>query len=264
MKPVFSLVVFGCLFFSQAWSATVNQQQLFTLCYEDQHFPPFVLGTQVPSQELGNGILVDYILRAADEIGDNIRFVRLPWLRCQQAVKTGQVDGLFAFIYSEERDQWAAFPKTKGKPDQRFAHLSRYPIFVAKNSRLTWDGTTLLPNEAVVQSIPGYIADKELRNMGFKPIVNLQPKDALPLLASGRIDGYVMDELIGLALIKQLGLEEQITQLSVSFLEQPWYVAFSKQRYQQDAQSIEAFWSAMRIIREQAGQQIIDAYISTP
>ncbi len=264
MKYAFSLVVFGCMILIKAFGADIYQPQSYMLCYEDQHFPPFVMGTSPAKANEPGGILVEYVQRSAAQLGDNIVLVRYPWLRCQQAVKSGQVDGLFAFIYSDERDQWAAFPKTNGRPDDRYSHLGRYVIFTAIDSSLTWDGTTLLPTSAVVQSIPGYIADKKLQDMGFKPVMNLQPKDALPLLANGRIDGFVMDELIGLTLIKQLGLEDKITQLPVSFLDQPWYVAFSKQRYEQDAQSIEAFWSAIAAIREQNGADIIKSYLNTP
>ena len=263
MKQFFSLVVLSGLLLAKAIGIELDQAQHFTLCYEDQHFPPFILGTTSPKSGEPSGILVDYIQRAAQINGHEITLVRYPWLRCQQAVKSGQVDGLFAFIYSEERDTWAAFPKTSGKPDQRYTHLSRYPIFVAKDTQLTWDGTNLMPKNAVVQSLPGYIADAKLQAMDFMPIINMQPKEALPLIASGRLTGYVMDELIGWSLIMQLGLSEQITQLDIPFIEQPWYVAFSKQRYQQSGQSIEAFWSTMQVVREEYGEVIIRAYLGS-
>jgi polar amino acid transport system substrate-binding protein len=263
VKHAISLTLISCLLSFSSLAADLSKTDEFTLCYEDQHLPPFMLGTEPAISGEPGGILVEYIQRAADVLDYNLTFVRYPWLRCQQAVKTGQIDGLFAFIYSEERNNWAAFPKTDGEPDQRYSHLSRYPIFVAKGSSLNWDGEVLLPTSAIVQSIPGYIADKELQAMGFKPIVGLQPKEALALLTTGRLDGYVMDELIGKALIKQLGLTDEITQLAQPFLQQPWYVAFSRSSYQHKADSIEAFWSAMQLVREQHGGTIIKSYLDS-
>ena len=262
MKRFYSLVVLSGLFnFCLSILATADEPA-FTLCFEDQHYPPFILGTDVVQPNLLGGILVDYVRLAAQKQGLELSFVRLPWKRCQQALRNGEVDGLFAFIYSDERDTWAQFPKTNGQPDDRYTHLSTYKVFVRSDSNLTWNGETFSPSDVTVQSVPGYMADKKLQNMGYLPVASLQPKEALPLVESNRLDGYILDELIGTSLMMNLDLSESLSTLNPSFMADPWYVVFSKQRYAKSAAKIEEFWDTLRVIRVEEGERIISRYLS--
>lgn len=262
MKRFYLLVVLSGLITTFLPMLAAADDQAFTLCYEDQHFPPFLLGTDVVQTDKPAGILVDYVKLAAQNQGMVINFVRLPWKRCQQAVHTGEVDGLFVFIYSEERDAWAQFPKTNGQPDDRYTHLSTYKVFVRNGSNLTWNGETFSPTNATIQSVPGYMSDKKLQNMGYVPVANLQPKEALPLVESNRLDGYILDDLIGKSLLINLGLSESLSTLNRSFMTDPWYVVFSKQRYAKSAVEIERFWDTLRVIRIEESERIISSYLS--
>lgn len=263
MKRFHLPTVLSGLFTTFVSILAVANEQAYTLCYEDQNFPPFLLGTEPVNADQPGGIVVDYVRLAAHNQGMEVQFVRLPWKRCQQAVRSGEVDGLFVFIYSEERDLWAQFPKTNGKPDDRYTHLSTYRIFVRNDSDLTWNGETFSPTNATVQSVPGYVADKKLQNMGYSPVTSLQPIEGLPLIESNRLDGYVIDDLIGRSLLLSLGLSSSITALDVPFMTDPWYVVFSKQRYAKNAQEIEMFWNSLRTIRLEEGERIISEYLSS-
>lgn len=231
------------------------------ICYEDENFPPFLLGTTADQETQGAGMLPDLINLSARTLGVEIEYQRLPWKRCLNAVERGDVDALFAIIYTDARDTWAAYPKTDGEPDGRYLYLSEYPVFVPNNSALQWDGSEFTPFKPSVQSVPGYVAEQMLFEMGIKPLLPLQPRDAMPVVAAGRIDGYVVDRLIGQQILLELGLADQVTTLPQVFLAQPWYLAFSKKRYGADSSLIEAFWDEVDRQRESQGEALQQKYL---
>lgn len=239
--------------------ASASSSDPLIICYEDQHFPPYILD---PTQHspLKGGIIYDYIVQSAKLLDHPITFERKPWKRCQMELQYGDVDAMFATIYTEDRDSWAAFPKTRGLPDNRYLHNATYPVFVSASSKLRWDGKAFHPPTAVVQSVPGYISESMLLAMDMQPITALQPKEALPLIASGRLDGYVLEDNIGRSLTKELALGDTVTVLPEPFLQQPWYLAFSKHRYAQDPELVEMFWTLLREVRETQGPEILRRY----
>lgn len=255
MRLIFAALLL-CILPLKAFS---DEKAPFIICYENQHFPPFVLGAtqEVPAS---GGVLIDYIRLAEEQLDQAVVFERLPWKRCQAEVQRGNIDALFATIYTDERDQWAAFPKTDNQPDQRYLYMARYPVFVPLSSTLTWDGQKFSTPYPQVQSVPGYVATLRLEAMGIKPMIPLQPKSALPMVASGRLDGFIVEELIGWSLVNELGLSAELQTLPIPFLEQPLYLAFSKQRYAEDNEAVERFWSALSTIRDKQGKQIQQRY----
>jgi len=231
----------------------------FIFCIEDQDFPPFLIGSTTPSVGEG-GLLPELVAIAADEAELSVGFITKPWKRCQVEVKEGISDGLFAFIYSDERDTWAAFPKQAGAPDDRFAFQSDYVIFTRQGSDVSWDGRKLAPRTAVVQSVPGYIADQLLQAMGFMPMMNLQPDKAFELIVQGRLDGYIVADVLGWRLAEKLGLANELSALPIPFMSQQWYVAFSKQAYAAHGNDIEAFWTALKKARIQHSAILLEKY----
>ncbi|TCS38087.1 transporter substrate-binding domain-containing protein [Reinekea marinisedimentorum] len=248
------------------FTAVLVQQsyaESFTFCLEDQANPPFIHGPNDWGQS-DNGLFPDLVAIAAKEAGMDIQYIRRPWKRCQQSLKQGEVDALYAFIYTAERDQWAAFPKTKGQPDQRYAYLGNYKVFTHKNSSLNWDGTAFSDPQAMVQSIPGYVADQRLKAMQIMPQIELQPMQGLEMVSRGRIDGYVIDRLIGWELAHLLNIADSVKTIEQPFMEQPWYIAFSKQAYGHSRPEIEAFWTALEQARIRYSPTLEAKYIEVP
>lgn len=257
MRPVLSVLI-TLLVGSFVHS---SERAPLTVCYEDQHTPPFWLGVDAPQRGEG-GILTEYLFLTAERLNQPLIFQRMPWKRCLSDLMHGKVDATFAMIYTDERDQWAAYPKSNGVPDNRYLYNASYPVFVSLQSELQWDGTAFTPENVIVQSVPGYVAERKLMDMGLSPVLDLQPKDALPLLVKNRLDGYIVESLIGQSLLKELGLNDQIIPLAATFLEQPWYLTFSKQRYAADPASVEEFWTVLNEIRQAEGAAITDMYLN--
>jgi polar amino acid transport system substrate-binding protein len=231
----------------------------FLFCFENQHFAPFLMGSGDLIQGQG-GIVPDMMLLTSEVVGLPLNFERRPWKRCQAELAQGEIDALAAFLFSEARDQWAAFPKTNGILDDRYFYQSDYMIFTYPGSGLSWDGSLLLPANAKVQSSPGYLAEQKLKAMGFEPIAQLQANKAIPLVSRRLLDGFVMDALVGKTLIKELGLEGQVVPLAVPFMNQHWYAVFSKQTYAQRSEEVEAFWTALRAVRIEQSDTLFKRY----
>jgi polar amino acid transport system substrate-binding protein len=250
------LVLIFVLILSKGFAA-----EPFVICYENENFPPFLLGT-TQHKTVDAGILPDLIDLSAAQLGVEIEYQRLPWKRCLNSVERGEADALFAVIFTEPRDAWAAYPKTNGEPDSRYLYLSEYPVFVESSSTLQWDGELFNPVKPMVQSVPGYVAEQRLVEMGISPMLPLQPQEAMPMVAAGRIDGYVVERLIGQQILADLELTERITTLPTAFLAQPWYLAFSKTRYAADGATIEALWNEIERQRQQVGESLQRRYLN--
>lgn len=231
----------------------------FLFCLENQHLAPFLIGTEEVIQN-ESGIIPDMFFLIAEKVETTINFERRPWKRCQAELAVGEVDALAAFIFNDDRDRWAAFPKTNGIPDDRYVYQSDYLIYTYPGSDISWDGNTLLPKTAKVQSIPGYVADQRLQAMGFEPVAQVQPNHALQLVARRLVDGFIVDRLVGSTLIKDLGLEGQVVPLEIPFMSQQWYAVFSKQAYAQQPDKIEEFWTALKAVRITHTKMLFERY----
>ena len=228
-------------------------------CLEDQNFAPFVIGVDVPEEGYW-GIVPDLMMLTSIAIDRPIRFERKPWKRCQAEVKQGETDALAVFIYTEERAKWSVFPRTDSVLDDRYLYQSDYLIFTYPGSNITWDGKTLLPKSATIQSVPGYVSDQRVQAMGFKPMASLQATNALKLIARQQLDGYILDAVVGKTLLKELALEDSVETIELPFMSHYWYIAFSKQSYAARADDIEAFWTALRTVRITESQNIFKRY----
>lgn len=233
----------------------------FTFCVEDQDNPPYQTGPE-KWKSSDQGLVVDLVNLAADYSDNNISYIHRPWKRCQQELKNGAIDGVIAFIFTEERDQWVVFPKTEGVPDDRYSFLGEYRVFVHKDNELDWNGESFSDPFASVQSIPGYVADQKLRTMRILPKVELQPAKGLEMVSRGRIDGYVIDRLIGWEIAKKQGIKDELRAIETPFMSQAWYVAFSRKAFSQSEEDIERFWTILATVRDQYGPLLEQKYLS--
>lgn len=228
--------------FSLLWSVCWGREYIF--CLEDQANPPFI---EARDQWVsGNrGYLIDLADLAANESNITLSYINRPWKRCQNELKLGNVDGLLTFIYSPERDHWAEFPKTNGNVDHRYGYLAQYKVFTYTDSTLEWDGEKFNSDSAAVFSAPGYLAQRRLQDLGYIQTRNITPIDGLTLLGNERIDGYILENLVGHNIASNLKIDQKLKTLEPAFMEQALYVVFSKQRYAVDFQEIESFWRAL-------------------
>ncbi len=247
----------------QSPSYQASQALTFRLCIESQNNMPFINGDTVTQNlALGErGVLVDLLLLTARELGINLSITSLPWKRCIQEVKQGRLDGLFATIWSKEREEWAVFPKSATQLDiSKALWLVNYPVYSRIHSDLRWNGQSFTGVQNGIGAPFGYIAYHKLDNLGVLPKRNLNAKEALPLVAKGRLDGYVIEKAIGDRYIEDLGLQGQLVELSPSFMQVFWFLPVSHQWYRRHQALTHSFWLNMASIRKREGKRLLENY----
>lgn len=235
------------------------------LCYQLQDHPPFTLPAN-NAQAPGPGILLELIQAAATESQLAIAWQRLPWKRCILALQKGEVDGIFPTIWQAERDAWGQFPgrdRQRDLPVQRQYRLwqADYPIATRRDTSLSWDGQRFANLKYGLNSPLGYLTHQRLADLGALANVSLQPEKALQLVASGRLDGFVIERNISLALIKELQLQEQLQFLPLPLLQADWHLPLSHPFYQRHPQLAMRFWQALGQQRETREAELRQRYL---
>lgn len=240
MSPYFFLL---CLTLAFPLEAT-----LLRVCYENSEMQPYTHGDDVSPEP---GFLPDLIEQASKESNLNLVFYRRPWGRCMLDLEQGQAEGIFPLIWTAEREQWAAFPQlaTGGLDPERYLWEGSYSIFVRYGSNLRWDGERFSQLKNGVAAPFGYVAQQRLNQLGIPGPQHISVEKGLALVALKRLDGYVVDSLIGKYLIHKYGLNNDLTTLRVPFMSSKWYLALSKHFVRHHPDHAQELWTALEKIR---------------
>ncbi len=234
------------------------------VCYENQSYPPFLLGVETTPQD-NPGILLELIQMAAAEVSVDVQFYRRPWKRCIADLEYGKSDALFAAIWKADREKWAVFPKADGRVDSsRSLWHVQYPIFVKRGTALTFDGVIFAGIQFGLSAPIGYVANDKLSEMAALAPGSHDIENGLKLVSLGRMDGYVVETYIGRSTVSTLGLNDSITVLPVPFLEADWFLPVSHNYYQQHQETAEALWSALARVRRDSANALMDKYAVAP
>lgn len=229
-------------------------------CFEDQPYLPYLSD---PSQESGNkGLLVDLVEATASLQGVPISLERMPWKRCLRSLEQGTIDAAFAIIWTEERDQLFAYPMSKsGVPDSsKRLWKARYEVFTHKDMPLQWDGSTFTNVQYGLSAPKGYVAREKLASKGLLYDKELNPDRGFKLVSLQRLDGYIVEKLIGLEALKRLNIDNVKVRFEQPYMQSDWFVAFSKQKYAKNKQLVETFWQQLRKTRADNETKLIEKY----
>ena len=242
----------------------VSPAAAMTLCIEDADYSPFIL-PDAPAQHAG--VLPALAMHAAEHTQQTLKLIRHPWKRCIDMVQKGQVDLILAAIWLPERDVWGQYPKhanaPSGPPDRsKRLWTAEYPVFVANNSSLDYDGKAFNATKVGLAGPPGYVVTKRLAAMGLLYAQPLMPFNGLRLVALERLDGYVVERHIGTHLLYQQNLQSKVRTLSPVFQRDDWYVVFSYPFAEQHPEQVAAFYAALEQARERFGQALLERHLN--
>jgi polar amino acid transport system substrate-binding protein len=229
-------------------------------CFEDQPYLPYLSDPSVASDN--KGLLVDLVEAAASMQGISISLERMPWKRCLRSLEQGTIDAAFAIIWTQERDQLFAYPMSNsGVPDSSMRiWRARYEVFAHEDMPLQWDGSTFSNVRYGLSAPKGYVAREKLESKGLLYENELNPDRGFKLVSLQRLDGYIVEKLIGLEALKRLNIDNVKIRFEQPYMQSDWFVAFSKQKYAQNKQLVETFWQQLRKARNDNETKLIEKY----
>lgn len=174
------------------------------------------------------GVLVDLVTEALRRTGRSVTIKLMPWARCLEEARTGQVDGIFSSFKLAEREQFLSFPKEA---------LSAQEIvfFARKDSPLSFDGDLgalgdvrigLILGTSYGRKFDAAVGDGSLRRVEQTNSI----ESNLRKLALGRIQLMPSFRDVAMAEARRLELSAQIRELSPAIESVPTYLAFTRVR----------------------------------
>lgn len=209
------------------------------ICHEASNYPPYIYLHNNQAQ----GLLVDIILGAAEALNIQIVFDAKPWNRCQKDVKTGKSHALFAMIKTPKRATEYAFPLD----EKNHLWTAKYPIFTSKKAPFSLNNYT--PDKGLGAPL-GYVVWQKLKERGWLTPYQYTPEQGLKMVANGKLDGYVVERLIGLHLLHENQLSDHLVHSEENLLDTIWYLPFNRSFYQKNQKLIDNFWSKLNTARK--------------
>lgn len=247
----------------------VGETSTLRLCYEIAAMSPYMNGVnQVPESD--RGLMIEELLQpAAEAAGLRLELQRQPWKRCIKQLQDNQVDGIFPSGWTAERSNWARFPGPDRDAidavDRRYRIWDiQYPIIVARNSQLRWDGRQFANLKHGLGAPLGYITNQQLEQMGALSRSNISLETAINMIDAGRLDGYVAEAVLADRMIAQSGLQDQLTTLELPFSQADLYVPLSRDFYASHPEQAWRFWQALGQARQRLEPQLRDSLESAP
>ncbi|HXA47869.1 MAG TPA: transporter substrate-binding domain-containing protein, partial [Burkholderiaceae bacterium] len=213
----------------------------------------------------GTGLNFELLHRVEKLSGENFIFLSMPWKRCQEEVRNGELDGIVGAAESAERRLYAAFPTLDNGSLDTTATIyeDQFNVYQRVGSVSAWNGKELIsPNRPVaVQS--GYaVVAAMLRDQDIKINDSIKSaEDGLRFLLNGIVDVAVLQSIETEYLRKEdPRFKGTINTAATPYVILPLYLAINQTTYARDPKRIHAIWNAIRTVRNSAEyRKIVDS-----
>jgi polar amino acid transport system substrate-binding protein len=218
-------------------------------CFEDAPQKPWTYPD-------GTGLNFDLLKRVEGLLKEKFVYSAKPWTRCQEEVKTSQLNGFFATSDSVERRAYSVFPTlSDGKADPSAAlYEDHFKVYLRLGGNGSWDGKILnnAKRDVIVQR--GYFVASVLRVQGFKTNETAKTaEEGLRLLAAGAAEVAVLQGDEAEDLVKRDSRFKGIILITPTpYAVLQMYLAIDQKTYQENPTRIKAIWDAIRVIRGSA------------
>ena len=208
------------------------------------------------------GIDADIARAALQQLDCAPRFVKAPWARALKMLERGEIDMLTGAYKTAERQVYAHYSS--------IPHISPNILFVRTDELKTWAGSTLndlldkgfkLGAQIDVHYGPAY--EQALKNKRYEGNIffNSSRTALWRMLALGRVDGVIADEITGRMELKNAGLKHKIAATDLIISQDPAFYIFSKATIAPDF--ILRFDQALQALRAQGkATQIVEHYLN--
>lgn len=169
-----------------------------------------------------NGVAkgIDYEVTALvfERLGIDVQWQFLPWKRCLAMLAQGQADGILDILHTTARDNELLYP---GEP------LSDvdYMLFQNNAHPHPFDKLDDLAGLTIGTS-PGYFYGQEFMNSkAFNQETAPSHEANFGKLVRGRIDLVITDRRVGQHVVREMGLEDQVSALPMVIFHEKQYLA---------------------------------------
>jgi len=213
-------------------------------------FPPF----QWEEKGKVTGIDADMVSEACRRLGIGLKIQVMPWKRALKSVNEGNVDGLVAALYKEDRTEYLYYTKEA-------VHVQKNIIMVRKGDNTRIKGFDDLRNKktGVVKDF-SYGPDFDSIR-GLDKVVCKDQQELVRMLVAGRVDAAMGSEKPLMFNARKLGLQNE---LEVAFVvaQYPAYTVFSKVSGGKGELFARKFDAVLREMKKEGlEQKIIDKYM---
>jgi len=263
MKKLFLSFITSCFLLSISTSFATDATKKATLCYEDQDYPPYLIGDSNQPPERDPGVLVELSKITFENAGFSVEYLRRPWKRCMRMIEDGKVAAMFGVIYLPAREQVGVYPKKEGKIDYSRRLLSvDYPVFKHKASSPIWDGKSFSQQHIKLGTPLGYATVKSLEDEhGIEPNVAFLPEAGLKLVSQNKLDGYIVEKRVGLSILRKQNISNVVIPQSPPFKRHDLYLFMSHKFYQTHQKQAEEIWSHLAVLRETKLDKMLKKYL---
>jgi polar amino acid transport system substrate-binding protein len=227
-------------------------------CFEDVPQRPW-------TQPDGTGLNFELLHRVEKLAGEAFVFLPMPWKRCLEEVRNGELDGIVGAADSAERRSFAIFPiAASGAIDTSTSiYEDQFNVYQRVGSATAWNGKELIsPNRPVaVQS--GYaVVAAMLREHDIKINDSIKSaEDGLRFLLNGIVDVAILQSIETEFLRKEdPRFKGAIITAASPYVVLPLYLAVNHLTYARDPKRIQAIWNAIRTVRNSTEyRKLLDA-----
>lgn len=242
------------------WTGGAQAAEVLRAAFEDKALPPYYMGDSTDVEVERPGVSIELVREAAKEVGVDVEFVRMPWVRCQKSLQKGEVDAIFNASFKEERLEYGVYPMIGSKPDpaRRIATVS-YALYRLKGSPVTWDGRAIEGLDGPVGAQSGYSIVEDLARMGIKTEEAQASTTNFRKLASKRIPAVAALVVTGDALLAA-GDYPNVEKVTPPLATKDYFVMFSHQFYDGKHALAERLWTKIAELRDRDAARLYAKY----
>ncbi|TQQ53420.1 amino acid ABC transporter substrate-binding protein [Vibrio cholerae] len=238
-------------FFTVTSSFHVSATTTLRLAYSDIESYPFQMGN---GESVANppGLALDVLNDVATKLELKIEYVRLPGKRVLNYIDTGKVDGGFIFSYNTLRAQYARYPMQDDSPDsqKRIATIGYY-FYTLQDQKLDWDGEKILNTEQQVGAHLGFSIVNELKKKQLNVQEVTTTEQLFQMLQLGRLPVVAVQDTTAQQFLSSKKIKN-ITKVEPAITTKDYYLVFSHQFYDANAEIAEQIWREIGALREEA------------
>jgi polar amino acid transport system substrate-binding protein len=234
------------LCFSLIW-APARADTAIKLCYEDSSVYPWITGEN-------KGLVISELHMVEKDLNITFEFLRLPWKRCLQEVRLGNIQAAIAASFNKERASWGSYPRNPDASlNQDFRlHTDSFYFYRRIDSPIRWANNTVQNlGTQVIGAQLGYSVAKSLEDSAY-PIKYLpNSEDLFKLLEKGLLQIAVLQNHEAMKVMRNNpALEKTVVKEGEAVKIADQYLLFNTSYYLKEEKLVTSIWQAIARARK--------------